>query len=222
MEKKEQAVRIMSVLPVDFLRGQTIDMPELNTLRMYQVLEGGVLKENAGIKRSHRDYIVYDVTNASDELKRQFGDFIMDMEVTNIIKEKTIFGKPLIKEPTKEPKDPIKTEGSTKDTESKKITTLLSLLGEYGSLSREEKEILGYDFVNVEDTIGGIKITPALTGKDLRDGETYLRINENPIKENPIPHELLERISGDITELAKKENGLYEFTGYTEETKKEL
>lgn len=204
MEKKEQAVRIMSVLPVDFLRGQTIDMPELNTLRMYQVLEGGVLKENAGIKRSHRDCIVYDVTNASDELKRQFGDFIMDMEVTNIIKEKTIFGKPLIKE-------------HTRKIEGKSITTLLSLLGEYGGLSREEKETLGYDFVNVEDTVDGIKVTPALREKDLRSGETYLRLNEKPI-----PHELLEKISCDITELTKKENGLYEFTGFTEETKKEL
>ncbi len=202
--EKEQAVRIMSVLPVDFLRGQDLDTKELNTLRMYQVLEGGVLRENAGIKRDHHDYIVYDVTNASDELKRQYGDFIMDMEVTNVIKEKTIFGKPIIKEPTRELK-------------GKAITTLLSLLGEYGALSMDEKETLGYDFVNVEDTMEGIKLTPALRERDLRDGETYLRLNDKPI-----PHELLEKISSDITELTKKENGLYEFTGYTEETKKEL
>ncbi len=201
---KEQAVRIMSVLPVDSLRGQIVNLPELNTLRMYQVLEGGILKENAGIKRNHHDYIVYDVTNASDELKKYYGDFIIDMEVNNIIKEKTFFGNHVIKEPTTELK-------------GKSITTLLSLLGEYGRLSRAEQETLGYDFVNVQNTMDGIKLTPVLRERDLKNGETYLRLDGKPISQ-----ELLEKISGDITELTKKENGLYEFTGYTEEVKKEL
>ncbi len=189
----------MSVLPVDYLRGH-LDTDEFDTLSMYQLLGNGVVKENAGIKMSHCDYIVYDVTNAKEETKRAYADYIFDIDVHKVIKGNT-----------------FKRVSRESYLKGKSITTLMSILGVYRSLTTTDKEELGYDFVNVEDTPLGIKITPIFRGREFTSGNVYLRLSGKPI-----PQELFEIISNDITELTKKDDYFYEITGYSEQVIKKL
>ncbi len=197
MEKNNGAVRILDVLDYrDVLEYQNITgylSGELKGLPMYTVIDNGILKINAGIKRGQDERIVYDVTNSSPEFREMYGFAIKEMEVTQIIDDMS--------------------KKTTQAIPGQKIVTLMSLLGKYPSLPYEDKEVLGYDFVNVKDTEKGIKLDPVLTQRQ-RSGDTYLRLDTGTI-----PEGLLGTISSDLTELRQNENGLYDFIDSMEQQK---
>lgn len=184
MQKK--AIRILDVLPMDRARGITRE--ELDSFKMYKVIEPGVLRENCGIKRRRSDIIVCDVTSASSEFKEKYSDRIVEMDVSEI--------QPAFYQ-----------EEEKCYLNARKILDLLPVDGIYSSLSRDEMNRLGHNYVSIQSTQFGTRVTPVIISKTLPDN-LYLIVNTATIGE-----ELFEKISSELVELSKKENRLYDNKG---------
>lgn len=184
--------RLMEVLPVKDTIG--FSSLELSRLPMYSIVGSGILKPNIGVN-NRNDLVVYDVTNTDEAFKQSFAGCIYEITVLEIINEKK-------KRPSHMP--------------ASRITTLLSLLGNFQSLSDKEQHSLGCDFVRIEDTMEGLKVTPVIRSKG-PVGDVYLRLDT--LKISP---DVLNKISGDLVEIVQKPNGLYQLSGMEEEMGKEL
>lgn len=173
------AVRIMEVVPIDSIKGAWDS--EFDKLALYELVAPGVLKPNCGLKKNKSDVLVFDVTNASPELKAQLGGNIREMKVSQII-------------------------GVSKEMAPRagKITAVIPLDGVYTSLGRGGMEALGHDYVQVIQSDEGLKVVPVITTKAIPDN-LMLRVHPERLSE-----ELAGKISGEIVELCEKEPGLYE------------
>jgi hypothetical protein len=194
MKENESPVRIYDVIPVNDISGQV--PKEFDRLPMYEVIDEETLKENYGLKRNHDDILVYDVSTASEELRSKYASSIVEMHIRNVIKI------------TKDKKQNVGRVGQ--------IVTVLPLDGVYTTLSREEMDAIGHDYVTLTNTEDGIKVDPLISSKNLPDN-MYLSIDAR----KNMSEDLEVKIAPEIVELSKKENGLYEDRGGIS-TKKEL
>lgn len=173
------AVRIFDIIPEESMQ------PSMDSsFPLYEILAGGVLRENPGIKR--RDMtLVYDVTGASEEFKETYKDLIHKLEVKKVIK--------------------IQGSSTPSVERAGKIVSILPLsANSYVSLTREEQKPLGFDYVSVEITKDGIRIKPVIRIRGDMPNDLYLRL---PSAVDP---EALEKVENDVVELVSKENGLFE------------
>lgn len=188
-------VRIWSIIQVEKLLEDRGHIPnDLVNLPIYEYIGNGVIKPNMGVRRRQDSILFYDVTHASDQLKEKYGEFIMELDV------KKIQNVPEENTPT-DLGDKITTVMRLTETFS---TSIMNVIGTYPELSKTEIEALGHDFVSVESTPEGIRLTPTLSVNDGYTSDLYLRISPSLLDEN-----LLSKISSDLTELTRKPNGFY-------------
>lgn len=185
IKSNSEAVRIWDVI------AESDYIPELDKYPLYEILQDGIVKENAGTKK--RDMVLfYDVTKASDEFKSEHRDIIRELEVKGI---KTIRVK-------REPKEEL-------NLAARKIVVLLSLASDvYSTLSKEEINALGSDYFSLTNTPEGIKLDPVIRLKGNDALELYLKVYPSKLDS-----ELLDKISPEMMELASNEYGLYEEKG---------
>lgn len=185
IKSNSEAVRIWDVI------AESDYIPELDKYPLYEILQDGTVKENAGTKK--RDMVLfYDVTDASDEFKSEHRDIIRELEVKGI---KTIRVK-------REPKEEL-------NLAARKIVVLLSLASDvYSTLSKEEINALGSDYFSLTNTPEGIKLDPVIRLKGNDAVELYLKVYPSKLDS-----ELVDKISPEMLELASNEYGLYEEKG---------
>ncbi len=183
---KNRAIRILDVIPMDKTR--RIPSQELDSFKLYKVIRSGVLKEDCGIKRKRSDIIVCDVSSASEEFKSRYADLIVEIDVNEIV--------------------PAFRDDDEKQSDSairiSRIIELLPVDGTYASLTREELNMLGHNYVSIKSTPHGTKVTPVITTKPLPDN-LYLIVNLETISD-----ELREKITPELVELSTKPNNFYE------------
>lgn len=184
--KTDAIVRILDIIPVDSVKGNTPDI--FDTFPMYEYLSNGVIRINPGFKRKGA-ILFYDVSSASEEFKNDHREMIIELDVSKIL-------------------NPLQ-ERDEKDDVSlgNRITTIMSLTGVYKDLNKDEISSLGKDFVVVTATEQGIKVGAVIRAKSLPDN-LYLRFDPS-IVEQP----LLDKISSDTTELERLDSGLYREVG---------
>lgn len=94
------------------------------------------------------------------------------------------------------------------------LVTLMPLDGIYGTLERQEMDALGYNYVTVSNTAEGISLN-SLNSTTLVQNNTYLKVYPFLCSSS-----LRSKVSGELVELRKKENGLYERNGSFQQGKK--
>lgn len=191
-------VRIWSIIQFDKLleiRGQIPN--DLANFPIYEYIANGVIKSNIGIIKRQDSILFYDVTHASEELKTKYSEFIMELEVKKIQNTQN----------TSEEK--ASTDLGEKIATVMRLTeafstSIMNLTGTYPKLSKTEIKALGHDFVSIENTPEGIKLTPTLSIDDGYTRDLYLKVDPSLLDES-----LLAKISDELTELTRKENGFY-------------
>lgn len=190
-------VLIFDLIPQEKIQGKkTPDC--FKNFPMYTIVGNGILKENMGIKKNPEDIIVYDVSNASKEFREEYASDIVKFRAKGVTRS----GQQPVQQVTNQP--------------WKEIRTMLSLLGEYTKLSGVEQVKLGHNFVTIDALEGGLRISPLLSIKYELPGNTYLEIDPSTFD-----RELYEKLSNEMTELIRLDNGLYE-KKCTLEQRKEL
>jgi len=187
MEKTNESIRILDVIEESQVRGTS--NKEFGELPLYEYISKGVLKESMGVKKEHDAIFYYDVSKASDELRESCASIIEEMEVTSIIRNNT-FGK------------------KRNETMPGTILTLLPIMYIKEIENPNIRKQLGSEFVSIENTPEGIKVSPTLCidGKIDFSAESEYYVSLKTEKMTP---ETLLELSDKLIELIKQENGLY-------------
>ncbi len=194
-KRNETPVRIWTVIQFESLLEKKGCIPlEFAEWPLYEYIGNGVIKTNCGVKRSPETILFYDMTGASEEVKAKFSDLTIELEVKEILKEPETKTEPEIG-------DRIATVMQLTELYS---TSLMDITGTYSSLSRKDLEALGKDFVMIESTPEGIKLTATPNLSDGYVNNLYLRIDPSLLEGR-----LLSRISSELTELILQKNGFY-------------
>lgn len=170
------------------------DIRDFEGLPIYRFISPNILRRSAAIMRDSHDVLVYDVTNAPEELKEKYEPFIVKM---NCDIEKSQI---------------VQTEKAR--INCGRIVELLPLDGSYTSLRSSEKRRLGNEFValrNLDD--GSIELVVVDIASTIPDN-VYLKVNLAKAGER-----LRNKLSSEVVELISKGNGQFALPGQLEKEK---